>query len=236
MIWSVAFSPDGKTLATGSWDHTAKLWDPDTGSLRATLSGHEQAVRFLVFSPDQRDPDSSRLATAGFDGDIRLWNVAPGRPQDGVLVSTHHVTDGGLSCLAFSPDGQVLAVGLRPSWDGIRPDDILLYDVRDWKRIGTGRLTGHRHGVLSLAFSPDGKTLASGGGTFDEPGNNGEVFLWDVTTHTRRAKFTQLKFWVESLIFGHDGQTVISAGGVRDTGGEIRFWPAWPISASPIPD
>jgi WD40 repeat protein len=67
----VAFSPDGRTLASASWDDTVKLWHPRTGKERATLRGHTDEVRSVVFSPDGRT-----LASASEDGTIKLWDVA----------------------------------------------------------------------------------------------------------------------------------------------------------------
>ncbi len=70
-VGSVAFAPDGKTLVSGSEDHTVKLWDPVTGDQRMTLRGHEQRITTVAFSPD-----GTTLATASWDGTVRLWRAA----------------------------------------------------------------------------------------------------------------------------------------------------------------
>jgi WD40 repeat protein len=234
LVWSVAFSPDGKTLATGSWDKTARLWDPATGETRAVLEGHTDGVRFVAFAPLlQRDPVSPPecplLATAGFDGDVKLWDVAPGQPRDGKLSRSYHASDFGLSGVAISPDFRTLAISPRPSFTEVRPDEVILLDLETGKE--RARLKGHRQGIISVAFSPDGKTLASGGGIFEDPESTGEVFLWDVASGRIKARFVGLKYWVESVVFTPDGSALISGGGVRDTGGEVRFWD--PIRLSP---
>ena len=101
MIEWIAFTPDGKTFATGSWDRTVKLWDASTGQERATLQGHMDVIYHGAFSPDGKT-----LATAGWDGTVRLWHTATGQE-----LITLRSTGGVLWCVAFSPDGAMLATG-----------------------------------------------------------------------------------------------------------------------------
>jgi WD40 repeat protein len=100
MEW-VAFSPDGKLLATASWDKTAKLWDAATGQELATLTGHTDVIYHGAFSPDGKT-----LATASWDGTVKLWHVAS-RQQLLTLGGARDV----IWCVAFSPDGKTLAMG-----------------------------------------------------------------------------------------------------------------------------
>ena len=160
-VYSVAYSPDGKTLASGSGDKTIKLWDVATGKEQATLKGHTDEVNSVAYSPDGKT-----LASGSDDKTIKLWDVATGKEQATLKGHTDWV-----SSVAFSPDGKTLASG---SGD----ETIKLWDVATGKEQAT--LKGHTAEVTSVAFSPDGKTLASGSG-------DKTIKLWDVATGKEQA-------------------------------------------------
>ncbi|MGB8686247.1 MAG: CHAT domain-containing protein, partial [Microcoleus sp.] len=142
-VSSVSFSTDGKTLASGSYDKTIKLWDVTTGKAIRTLLGHSDVVSSVSFSTDGKT-----LASGSGDKTIKLWDVTTGKAIRTLQGHSKMVQD-----VSFSPDGKTLASG---SYD----NTIKLWDVATGKEIRT--LKGHSNQVLSVSFSPDGKTLASG--------------------------------------------------------------------------
>ncbi|MDB9446990.1 WD40 repeat domain-containing protein [Anabaena sp. CS-542/02] len=185
-VRSVAFSPDGQILASGSDDGTIKLWDVATQEEIATLTGHSDSVNSVAFSPDGRT-----LASGSWD-DIKLWDVAT---QEEIATLTGHSSS--VYSVAFSRDGQTLASG---SWD----NTIKLWDVATQGSIAT--LTGHSGSVNSVAFSPDGRTLASGS-------DDGTIQLWDVATQGSIATLTGDSYGVNSVAFSPDGRTLASGSG-----------------------
>ncbi|KAK3944343.1 hypothetical protein QBC46DRAFT_280208 [Diplogelasinospora grovesii] len=140
---AVAFSPDGRTLASGSNDNTVRLWDAASGAHRQTLEGHGDYVRTVAFSPDGRT-----LASGSYDNTVRLWDAASGAHRQTLKGHSGYVY-----AVAFSPDGKTLA-----SSSGDKT--VRLWDAASGAHRQT--LEGHGGYVYAVAFSPDGKTLASG--------------------------------------------------------------------------
>ncbi|EST28963.1 AAA family ATPase [Streptomyces roseochromogenus] len=209
-VYLTTFSPDGKTLATASYDRTVRLWnvaDPSRPKpLGKPLTGHTSWVSSAVFSPDGRT-----LASAGDDGTIRLWNVTdPDRPEPLGKPLTGH--KGTIYLVAFSPDGHTLASASEDR-------TVRLWNVADPAHASAlgSPLTGHSAAVRSLAFSPDGHTLAAGG-------DDRTILLWNTVDPRHPTPYrTALKGHtdlVHSVAFSPDGHTLAS-GSADDT---MRLW------------
>ena len=141
-VYSIAFAPDGLTLASGSHDKTIRLWDVATGMEVGQLIGHEDPVWDIAYAPDGKF-----LASTATKGVMRLWDVATGKVVD--VVETEENRFGRV---AYSPDGKVLAFGGKSG-------TIRLWDTQTAKELRAWA-TGDTS-IDSLAFSPDGKVLAS---------------------------------------------------------------------------
>jgi RNA polymerase sigma factor (sigma-70 family) len=214
-LFSLAFSPDGKLLATatGGW-HDKKgrdggdlrLWSTDTGKEIAALPGHATPLHLVAFTPDGKT-----LLSWSRQGVLEQWDAATLKNKG----TTKLERAGGLYA-AFSPDGKTLAVGDCVYKDGLRDSGVVqLWDVDGGKRTAT--LLGHKDVVLALAFSPDSKTLASG--SLDQ-----STIVWDLGTGKPTLTLAGESGRVTCLAFSPDGKTLASSSG--DTGllGDIAFW------------
>lgn len=195
-VISVAFSPDGRALAAGSNDGTITLWDPATGRERRRLTGHGGGVTGLAFAPDSRS-----LVSGGYDGTTRLWDAATGKGRE---VAERGDADT-VYALALSGDGRSLAVGRA----GGR--------VSVWE-LSAGRMAWRAdrpgHMVGDLAWSPDGRTLAS----VDQVVTERPVELWESASGQRRALFEGSS--AAAVAFSPDGRALATA----DDDGVVRWW------------
>ena len=234
-VFSVAYSPDGRYLASGSKDKTIKIWEVATGKGLRTLTGHSGVVLSVAYSPDGR-----YLASGSQDKTIKIWEVATGKVR---TLTGHYMT---FWSVAYSPDGRYLASG---SWDktikiwevatgkelrtltghsmtvwsvAYSPDGrylasgsldktIKISEVATGKELRT--LTGHSEGVLSVAYSPDGRYLASGIG-------DGAIKIWEVATVRELRTLTGHSEAVYSVVYSPDGR-YLASGSSDNT---IKIW------------
>jgi WD40 repeat protein/serine/threonine protein kinase len=193
---SVAYSPDGRQLASAGSDHTVRVWNLATRKEERSIRGHTAEVVAVAFAPDGRT-----VASASSDTTVRIWEVATGRE-----LRTFHGHEAAVLAVAYSPDGHALASS------GV-DRTVRIWDTASG--IERNTLRGHVAEVRTVAYSPDGRTLASGSGSPDR-----SVRIWDVATGRELRSLRGHNAGIRCLAFSPDGGSLASAS----TDLSLRLW------------
>jgi tRNA A-37 threonylcarbamoyl transferase component Bud32 len=194
-VWSVAYAPDGRTLATGEDDQVVRLWDAVTGEEKGDLPGHSGAVVAVAFAHS-----GNFLISGDSDGTLHVWDLATAQELPPL---PHH--SGNVRRIAISPDDRTVAVS--SSAQGVELWDFATRTVRL-------TLAGHQSSILAIAFAPDGGSLATGDAS-------GDIRLWSPADGMELASLHSDPFSVRALAFAPDSQTLAAAGtGDKD----VKLW------------
>lgn len=186
IIESIAISPDGQTIVSGSYDATIKIWSLRTGELQNTLKGHNNRITCVAISTD-----GQIIASGSYDQTIKLWSLSTGKFLQSLEDRPDRVRD-----IAFSPNGQILlSIG---DWE------IKLWAVKTGKLLRI--LAGNSQGSRLVAFSPDRHTCAIGS-------LNGTLEIWHPSIGRQLRTFANRMCGIGAIAFSPDGQILASASG-----------------------
>ncbi len=219
-IGAIAFSPDGKTLASGGLDKTIKIWNLADHKLKNTFEGYGQWIFSLAFFPDGKrlvGVTASPL-NPGRAGEVKIWNLETAKPEDTSFV---HDIKGPVYAVAVSPDGAAMAVCtaylVTGTTAGNNPGEAQIYNLKTGQRVA---LATNGNPFLSAVFSPDGKTLAFG--TAD-----GVVKIWNTENWSERFSFHAHTNFVFALAISPDGRFLLTGSGNPlnpSLQGEVKLW------------
>jgi WD40 repeat protein len=197
-VWSVAWSPDGKRIASGSADGTVQVWDATRGNRLLTYTGHTGTVFSVAWSPDDK-----RIASGSADSTVQVWDASTGSH---LLTYTGHASSY-VGSVAWSPDGKHIASGSNDNtvqvWDASSGNHHLL------------TYTGHTDAVYNLAWSPDGKRIASGS-------NDKTVQVWDASSGNLLLTYTGHSGSIYRVAWSPDGRHIASGSADKT----VQVWDA----------
>ena len=202
-IKSIAISPDGKYIVSGSGDKTIKIWDFKTGMCLNTLEGNEDSIDTVAISPDGK-----YIVSGSEDKTIKIWDI-----KTGECLNTLEGHENFISSVAISPNGEYIVSG---SWD----NTVKIWDIKTGECLNT--LKGHSGSVYSIAISPDGKYIVSGDGTFRliPQKDFGIIKIWDFKSGVCLNTLEGSTRYVNSIAISPDGKYIVS-GGSDNT---IKIW------------
>jgi eukaryotic-like serine/threonine-protein kinase len=242
-VQSVAFSTDGRRVASAGEDKTVHVWDTTAGREVLVLHGHTGRCGCVAFSPD-----GHRLASASQDKTIRVWDATPLRADERQDILTFSGHGDEIRCMALSPDGKVASAGIGTSvkvWDGATGEVSAVFDAHgvtvfclawqpDGKRIACAGWDGRLHtawvwdartgnpifplpcpSCFAMAFSPDGRYLVTGGG-------NEALQIWDAGSGREIGTLGTHEQDIQGVVFSQDGKYLASASG----DGIVKLWDA----------
>jgi eukaryotic-like serine/threonine-protein kinase len=196
-IWSVAWSPDSKRIASGSWDQTVQVWDATDGAHVFIYHGHSKDVVTVAWSLN-----GNRIASGGGDKTIQVWDASTGGN-----VLTYRGHSNGIHKIAWSPDGKHIVSGSFDNtaqvWDASTGDHVLTY-------------RGHSDVVYWVAWSPDGKHIVSGS-------RDKTAQVWDASTGDHILTYQGHSSSVDTVAWSPDGKRIASAGGDKT----VQVWDAF---------
>eukprot|EP00808_Paulinella_micropora_P003380 g15493.t1 len=198
LVNAAVFLPDGKRVASISWDNSARVWDIQTGRLKQEFKGHTKAVSCVVCSAD-----GHRLFTGSNDKTVRLWDLAGTSPTGQVERKAVGHSEP-VNTLAFAPDGRVLVTGSNDRTIGV-------WDTATFA--STALLRGHTQWVNAVKVSPDGRTIASGSSDMT-------VRLWDAASGAELHVLKGHRLGVTSVAFSVDGLAI----GAGNDEGVVKLW------------